>query len=558
MIIDALNLPNGAAIETDVCIIGAGAAGITLAHRLNGQPFRVCLLESGGLSMEQRTQRLYEGESVGLPYELETTRSRFFGGSTNCWGGFCRPFESYHFEARPWVPDSGWPISAADLEPYYFRAHEICGIDVDGYDADARLRAVPGEGLSPLPLAPERLLTSVAQVNVDRRRFGEAFREEVRGSSNVTVYLHSNVVELVAGDGGAHVQRARARTLGGKELTVTAKAFVLASGAVENARLLLASHGHDPRGLGNAHDTVGRYFMEHPTQQMAEFDIAPVASQAFKAYIDRYAILRLPMAAELNVPYPIQQAERLLDSAAHIELILVGEESPGATAAKRLYRDLWRGCLPPKPLAQLAAIVSAPISVAAFAYGLYSNSERFVRSRRLTISLEQCPNRESRVTLSHERDAIGMQRVRLDWRLTDLDRDCMQRTTRLMVEELRRAGVVSGARMCSEEDFGLPRWNWHQMGTTRMHEDPERGVVDSQCKVHGVANLFVAGSSVFPTAGNHTPTLTIVALAARLSDHLRKQLSRDTIQIVHRNEALPGLQPLATPDLAAREGISAA
>jgi len=126
-----------------------------------------------------------------------------------------------------------------------------------------------------------------------------------------------------------------------------------------------------------------------------------------------------------------------------------------------------------------------------------------------------------------------------------------------MVNELRRAGVLSDARLCSEEDFGLPRWNWHQMGTTRMHEDPKRGVVDPQCRVHGVANLFVAGSSVFPTAGNHTPTLTIVALAARLSDHLQNQLSREIIQIVHRGEPLPILQPLPT-DLAARKGVTPA
>jgi choline dehydrogenase-like flavoprotein len=128
MYIDARRIPAGTTLDADVCIVGAGAAGIALAREFVGGPLRVCLLESGGFRMDRATQRLYVGESVGVPYDLETTRSRFFGGSTNCWGGFCRPFEPYHFERRDWVPDSGWPLSRDDLEPYYLRGHDVFGL----------------------------------------------------------------------------------------------------------------------------------------------------------------------------------------------------------------------------------------------------------------------------------------------------------------------------------------------------------------------------------------------------------------------------------------------
>jgi hypothetical protein len=196
MFIDAREVPDGIRIEADICIIGGGAAGITLAHEFSGQPFRVCLLESGGFRLEKETQRLYEGEIVGIPYDLETTRSRFLGGGTNCWAGFNRPFEEYHFETRDWVADSGWPISRADLEPYYVRAHVVCGIRSDGYDPEVELRTLKGHHLQPLPLAGTRTLTRLCQLSKSRRRFGKVFRGELRHMHNVAIYLHANAVEL--------------------------------------------------------------------------------------------------------------------------------------------------------------------------------------------------------------------------------------------------------------------------------------------------------------------------------------------------------------------------
>jgi choline dehydrogenase-like flavoprotein len=550
MYIDARKLDDGTVIESDICIIGGGAAGITMARRLIAIGVRVTLLESGGLRMERDTQQLYEGENVGLPYELDTTRSRYFGGSTNCWGGFSRPFEDYHFQARDWVPESGWPIGPADVESYYGAAHEACGIEND-YRPEPVLTGVPDQNLQPLRLADgSRLQTSLTRLSKDRRCFGKAYRDELDRATNVTVYLHANAVELRTTADGNSIEHVQVRTLAGNRMRVEARWFVLATGAIENARLLLASNSIEAAGVGNRHDQVGRYFMEHPRTVVAEVSLANGAEQAMKAYLPRYALLRLPVAAEMNLSFGVQRDERLLDGAAYLELVLEGEEAASTKAMKQLFWDIWRGVRPRQPMQQIGAVLSSPLSLATFGWGLLSCSERFVRCRRITFIAEQCPNPDSRVMLSQELDPLGMPRVKLDWRTTELDRTTVRRTAEILTEELGRTGILQIDKLLPnvEGDALTPTWNWHHMGTTRMHEDETRGVVDTNCKVHGVANLFVAGSSVFPTAGNHTPTLTIVALALRLTDHLTALMARKPVTLAQRRSrtaGAPGQVPAA-------------
>lgn len=527
MINDARCVAPETVIKTDVCIVGGGAAGITLARELANSHLQVCLLESGGLQRDEATQGLYEGEIIGLPYDLMATRSRFLGGSSNCWGGFCRPFESHLFQARPWVPDSGWPINAAMMEEYYDRAHRMCGLDPKGYDVKERLAAVRGHHLRPMRLGNDRLITSLAQLNKERRRLGSFYRRELKDSPNIAVYLYANAVELRSSAGGGAIQKLRVACLSGNTFQVAARIYVLACGAIDNARLLLASNAVETAGVGNRHDLVGRYFMEHPTRPVAEVTLNPDARQSVTAYIDRFALMRLPVAAELNIPFATQRREQMLDSAMHVELELIGENSPSTAAAKEIFGDLWRGCPPREPMQRLRALMSDPLAGLAFAGGLFTAANALVKRRRLVVSTEQCPNPDSRITLSDERDALGMPRVRLDWRLNSLDRHTMSRTAEILQEDLRRSGIVEASALLIDDDCAEgPRWNWHHIGTTRMHQNPRHGVVDADCRVHGVGNLYIAGSSVFPTAGNHTPTLTIIALAMRTADHLRRVLAR--------------------------------
>jgi len=554
MFIDARRLPGSTEIEADICIVGAGAAGITLARELMGHGLRICLLESGGLRREEETQALYDGDVVGLPYDLSGTRSRFFGGSSNCWGGFCRPFEPYHFEKRPWVPDSGWPFGFDELLPWYGRAHAICGLDPTAYEPGRSLSAVQGRDLRQLPLGGGRLVTSIAQLNKKRRRLGSVYRGDLRAATDVDVYLYANALELVPSASGSGIERLRVRALGCEPFAVRAQTFVVACGAIENARLLLASNGVEHCGVGNRHDRVGRYFMEHPTLAVSEIDVPPEQRPALLAYIDRFALMRLPVCAEVNVPFSVQRRERLLDSAMHVELVLEGENSPSTAAAKSVFGDVWRGCMPREPWQRLGALLGSPIDGLKFACGLFTCADSLVQSRRIVVSTEQCPDPGSRVTLGHERDALGLPKVRLDWRLNEFDRRTMRRTTEILVEDLRRAGVVGAARnLLDTVEAQTPRWNWHHIGTTRMHEDPRKGVVDAQCRVHGLDNLYLAGSSVFPTAGNHTPTLTIIALAARLAERVRLDLVRKHVPEAGTRPA--GRTPFAA---AAFEGLGGA
>jgi choline dehydrogenase-like flavoprotein len=545
MFIDARRISDGSIIEADICVIGSGAAGITLGRELSGKGFRVCLLESGGLRMQRQTQQLCEGETVGIPYELDTTRTRYFGGSTNCWGGFNRPFEQFHFAKRDWVPESGWPISHKDLQLFYGRAHELCGVEA-AYDSESSLAGLHDD-MRPLRFASGRLLTSITRLSKERRCFGKAYRSDLDRSDNVTVYLFANATDLQATENAGSVEEVGVTTFAGNKFRVRARWFILAAGAIENARLLLASTSVEAKGLGNSSDCVGRYFMEHPRYKVAEVALSTPTDRISKAYMPRYALLRLPIAAEISIAHEVQKKEGLLDSAAYIDLVLKGEEAASTIAMKELFWDLWRGVRPRNPAKRIAAVLSSPLSLVTFGWGLFVPSESFIETRRITLIAEQSPNRDSRITLSRQRDRLGMNQVKLDWRLTDLDRHTARRSAAILSQELERAGILTTTSMLPEDggdDVLAPTWNWHHMGTTRMHEDPKYGVVDADCRVHGIGNLFIAGSSVFPTAGNHTPTLTLIALALRLADYLQQLAATPAMELMpERTPARPQSMP---------------
>lgn len=523
MLIDARTVDENVNLETDVCIIGGGAGGITLAREFNGQSVRVCLLESGGLNAERETQSLYEGESVGLPYELDSTRSRYFGGSTNCWGGFSRPFQPIHFTKREWVPHSGWPFTFDQLDPFYTRAHQVCGLPLGKYDVDVWERELNGANLKVLPFPNHDVISRMIQTNKERRRFGQVFRAELKASDNVSVYLHANVVDIQADEIGHKVSRVRVACLDGRRFWVSAKIFVLAAGGIENARLLLASNTANAQGLANEYDLVGRYFMEH-----ASFPSGKIKFSNPKATHDihdtKYAVVRLPVAAQIELDEETQRREKILDSATFIESIFMGERNAGTEVLKAFYKDMRSGFVPKDLAKGIGKMVLNVGSVSLFVLGYLSRSKKLLQHYQMMTLIEPAPNPDSRVMLSHHRDKLGMNQVRLDWRLTDLDQHTVRRTIEILRDKAAAAGIgqiTIDLPLHTIQDANELHWVWHHMGTTRMHVDPKQGVVDGNCRAHGIANLFVAGSSVFPTAGNNTPTMTIIALALRLSDHLK-------------------------------------
>lgn len=543
MFIDARGVASNTEISADLCIIGAGAAGITLAQSLAESGARICLLESGDLAFRWDTQSLYQGKNVGLPYfDLDVCQVRYFGGNTNGWGGWCRPLDPIDVEPRPWMDMSGWPLSSAELARYYPRAYELCQLPTTDFDARSWCKRLDTDRARLLPFDPAKLVPSVYQFSPPTR-FGRVYREAVGKAETVSCFVNANVLKLKTTCDARSVTHAEVGTLAGNRFRVTARLFVLAAGGIENTRLLLLSNDVIGAGLGNGNDLVGRHFMEHPHTKrvlIANKRRAPVALYGLRFH-DRGVSVRLDLPPEL------QERERLLHYSANIHPIYFGHDSEAWLSFRKLVLSMSPSRLgdpfvrfPPYgrkglSLGQIFDIALRFDQVTAAAILQLLQPNGFVSGYVLESKSEQAPNPLSRVTLQHERDAFGSNRVQLDWRMLPIDRRTVLRGEEIVEEELKRLGIGRLAPVPAREREEWPanlEGGWHQMGTTRMDADPRRGVVDADCRMHGMSNLFVAGSSVFPTGGAAPPTLTIVALAVRLAERLKKSLGAERAAIV--------------------------
>jgi choline dehydrogenase-like flavoprotein len=558
MLIDALKLPAESLVETDICIIGAGAAGITLARELRDRPEQVCLLESGGLDYEEQAQSLYAGENIGVPYfPLKESRGRYFGGSTNLWGGWSRPMDESDFEHRPWMPYSGWCFSKAELDPYYERAQVACHLGPYAYDFDSWQDALAQQQRRQLPFSSDRLATYLWQIIPSTHlRFGEAYQAEIEQASNITTYLHANVLEIETTDSAQAVTRLRVASSDGKQFYVAAKVFVLAAGGIENPRLLLASNRVQSAGVGNQHDLVGRFFMEHPYLISGKLQL----SRPALLYAGRNCqIDETFLAAALALSKEVQEREQLLNFSAR----LLPYEEEWVQALKRLkrlgkprtvghqafpklqeHKEQRRKHFPTikegnkhedtSVIQDLAIAIGSVDRIAAKAVNKLRKKPASKQPQLCETHLigEQAPNPDSRITLSRDRDKLGMNRVQLDWRLSPIDKYTIQRSQQLIAEEFERSGLGTMQIELDDDDASWEslRGSYHHIGTTRMSSNPREGVVDEHCQVHGIHNLYIAGSSVFPTSGLSNPTLTIVALTIRLADRIKQQMS-DRVEI---------------------------
>lgn len=536
MFIDARTLPENTFIECDICIIGAGAAGITLARELIDQPLQVCLLESGGLEFDEVTQSLYAGENVGEPYySLAEARARYLGGSTNFWGGWSRPLDDIDFQERPWMPYSGWAFNKAQLDPYYDRAQTACNLGAYKYDFADWEDALKQRQLLPVPTSGDSLVTQVWQtIPSTHLRFGEAYREQIEQARNIDTYLHANVVEIVTNDTACSVTKLRVTNNAGKEFWIAAKVFVLASGGIENPRLLLNSRQVQNTGLGNQHDLVGRFFMEHPILNSGKVQ--------FPHYTNLYSRKDVPvdgalLSTGLGLSSQVQEREQLLNFTIRFNSFL----PEGLEALKRLSFRLQQTKNPDalqtilkdhrkipqtSVMEDVATVVGNLDAVIAKAYTkFFSKKLNALKAANICstrLISEQAPNPDSRITLSSDRDKLGLNKVKLDWRLSEIDRYTMQRSQQIIASELN--GFAQNELTDNNIAWQSLRGSYHHMGTTRMSTNPRLGVVNEHCQVHGINNLYIAGSSVFPTSGLSNPTLTIIALSIRLGDRLKTRL----------------------------------
>jgi choline dehydrogenase-like flavoprotein len=516
----------------DVCVIGSGPAGATIARELQSTKLRIVVLEGGGRHREAVMDELNRIENVGAPHRVADqwlVRNRIVGGSSHTWTGRCAPFDEIDFEHRDWVAGSGWPFGLNDLKPYLERSAAYLGLSV-GYGFtgeefwDLKKRAPPQPTLDPHALLPFFWQFAQDPSNIyDFTRFGPRLLEDA--GPTLTILTHANVREIHLAEGGQVVSRLELHSLDGVTRNLYAPLVVVAAGGIENARLLLASNNHAQTGIGNANDLVGRYLMDHLRGPVGSFNVAEATSlrQRFGTYNLATAKGRHMFLHGIRLAPEVQGREKLLNCAAFLGEG-VTEDDPW-NALKRILRRSSTGREDILTVAKNADI---------FAKGLYdyfvrgNGLPRKIGSLELVCMCEQEPDPASRVTLSETRDSIGMPLARVDWRIHENEVETLRRTGEIIQAELKRIGLPAPKL----DDWVVHRGPLpltfrdvaHPTGTTRMDASPAKGVVDVDCKVHGVDGLYVAGSSVFPTSSHANPTQMVVAMAIRLADVIKRKL----------------------------------
>ncbi|MXP42000.1 FAD-dependent oxidoreductase [Altererythrobacter soli] len=526
---------------TDVCIIGSGVAGLTLARRLLAAGRTVTLLESGGTDYERAAAELNMGENVGEPYyRLDHARLRFFGGTAAIWGGRLAPLEPVDFERREWVPWSGWPVTYEEMRPYYAEARRVFGLPAEGPGTADLPR-----GVSLPDFDPGRIDLKLWSFDRQPDRFTFARCADLRSHPRCTIFTHATVTAIETDHDAGRVTALAVRGSKGRSARFTARTYVLAAGGIENARVLLASKAVVPQGLGNGHDLVGRFFMEHPHARGGRVE-TPYVWRLLKAFGRRHCVQRQLVAVLIGASKALQAREAMLNTSLTIAPRQPAGKSQfwGMRAYNRVKHDLdptrrarsaW---LRTKKLVQAVQPIVDPARP-----WLLHKLNRIELA--LLVRAEQAPNPDSRVTLSAERDRLGMPRVALDWRTSELDVHSVERLVAALGSEMERLGLgrVEPAAWLSEPDrrwrtdpliSAHPIGGYHHMGTTRMAEDPKQGVADGHGRVHGIDNLYIAGSSLFPTSGWANPTLTIAALSLRTADAIAR---RDGVAVAQASSA---------------------
>lgn len=482
----------------DVCIVGAGAAGIALAVELRRSGLRVLLLEAGGLDVEAESQDPYRAEVTGLPHAgVHEGRFRALGGSTTRWGGQILEFDDLDFAERPWVDGSGWPIGKAELQPYYDRAIHLEGLDRVFLDDRQVTRSV---GLA-WPDFGEDFEYAYSRW-CPERNFARLHGDLIRRDPHLTVYVHANLCELVLEADGRSVREARCRTLSGREARFAAGRFVLCMGGIETARFLLQPA---PFGLPLAttpHPLLGRWFQDHIVVKTAT--VRGVSLHPPLRYFDYVRTQGHKYHPKMKLSAAAQRRLNILNVGATMSYVEPPGAEPRSTAAR---------------LPRLARRYAHQLMSGGLAWRPPS------AETRLTLHCEQSPRSRSRVGLTDSRDATGLLRASIDWRVDDAEIRSLQAVTTLVADTFAERGlgqVTPDPDVAAGDDSFVARFEdcYHHMGGARMASSARDGVVDPDLKMFGSDNVYICSSAVFPTSGFSNPTHTLIALAARLGAHL--------------------------------------
>jgi choline dehydrogenase-like flavoprotein len=455
----------------DVCIIGSGPAGITCALEIAARGKRVLLLEGGETEISEESQNLYAGETIGDPYfDLTTARLRQFGGSSGHWNGRCRNLDAADFEGMGGDKSFAWPIRKIDLDPYFDRAREILEIG---------------------PIGPDKLLgdSGFSHINFVYSppvRFAEKYGNPLSNSPSVFLALKANLTEIETN--GTAVTGLQVAGYSGVTKRVRAEKYILACGGIENSRLLLWSNQKSNGQLVKNSTALGTHWMEHPVFNVGEAILSTELGYSF----DGHGMMHFCPTTDLMMQESILSCDLIL-------------HKTNDSTAKQIVRDI--ACVAP--------------SFSAWAFNMLNRN--LLCGNRIRAMWEQEPRSVNRVTLGDELDQLGIPRTVLHWRKSERDMKTLRVATVKFGEYLAKQNigriklkpwVLGEGDPPQDDELG----GFHHMGGTRMAANPDEGVVDRDCQVFGQANLFIAGSSVFPSGGHVNPTFTIVQLSLRLSE----------------------------------------
>ena len=511
-------------IRSQVCIVGAGIAGLTLAHKFSALGIDTVLLEAGGEAIDQRSQNYFSGAQLQSHPHVGTTEGRFrvLGGSSLRWGGQLQPLSA--------EPEPAWPISNEDLAPFAAEAERLLGVDDLPYPAPQFFAAIRSE-IPPLLLQLPDINAMISKwTPFGRRNFAHTLGRDLLAQGKVRIYLHAQVTELLLAASRSRVLAALVGTQRGDVVRFQADHFIVAAGTVETSRLLLASRSVAPAGVGNDCDQVGRNFHEHLALPVATITGAARTRllRELRPWIRGATLHSIKLA-----PSPQLQAQLQINPVV-AQLTLDEFEGSGLAVVRELLTALQHGDVRAVLSTHAAQLPAAALDAVRLAWSAVWNRRRFISPSttvKLHLNAAQDTPSLSRITLSPKLDGLGMAQATVDWRITPHELQTLSLFAQHLSKHLPARGIqwlpgvfspdapMQGLMLSRIQDTR------HPMGGTCMGLDPRSSVVDPNMTVHGIANLSIASASTFPTGSAPMPTFPLMEISLRLADHVAARLS---------------------------------
>lgn len=515
--------------SVQVCIIGAGTAGIFLARLLRQRGIAVTLLEAGdGLSKAPAEKEEY-CEQKGLFYRgADNGRAFGLGGTSALWGGQMIPLSKSDFAARPKINFAAWPIDYYDVARFFPLVASAVGLSGNARGSAAEDEEIIKTRFPFLEGVQEEFgLRLSSWIPFGARNFSVAYANELKDDTGLDVWLNAAVVEICNhGSGAGHVAEVVARSPNGRELVVQPEHVVVAAGALESTRLLLAYDEVTGGDITRSGAPLGRYFADHLSVPCARFKC-----QDWKAFNQQVApifdrgVMRTP---RLELTSDAQEKYGLSSAFAHFTFATKGQTGFDLVRSILRRRQGEQTDLTIKP----SKLFSALVDVSSMVFWRYVYKRLWIPREAdlvLQIDIEQLPNRDSRLLLSDERDKFGRKRLVVDWRITAEDVTVIKRVAELAMaawenSPLHASATIELAIPDELDSFSAPYDVYHPTGSLRMGSTSSDSIVDGNLKLWASDNCFVTTTAVFPSAGSANPGMTHLALTARLAEHLSARL----------------------------------